>query len=152
MLEAGMRNVPLTIYLVEQVLMGMRGRMKKLNLYVPNANIGDWTEQFAGQRVQVIRRDASGHGDLQFGTEVITSSDGSLAALLGASPGASTAVDIMLQVVRTCFKERIQKDGWEDKLREMLPSYGFGLEENIQHFNEHRSKTAETLKIPFTAI
>lgn len=152
MLEAGMRNVPLTIYLVEQVLMGMKGRMKKFNLYVPNANASDWEERFAGQRVQVIRRDASGRGDLQFGTEVITSSDGSLAALLGASPGASTAVDIMLQVVRTCFKDKMQNGGWEEKLREMLPSYGFSLEENIKHFNEHRSKTAETLKIPFVAI
>ncbi len=152
MLEAGMRNTSLTLYLIKQVLMGKRGRMKKLDQYVPNANIDDWTEQFAGQRVQVIRRDASGHGDLQFGTEVITSSDGTLAALLGASPGASTAVDIMLQVVRTCFKERFQKDDWEGKLREMLPSYGFELEEHIKHFNDNRSKTAETLKIPFVAI
>ncbi len=96
MIQAGIDNVPLTIYLIKQILSTDRMRMRKLEVFFPAAQFPDWNAQFAGQRVQVIKKDKNGRGSLQFGTEVITSSDGSLAALLGASPGASTVVDIIL--------------------------------------------------------
>lgn len=152
MIQAGLDNIPLTIYLIKQVMLSLEGRIKKLKVYMPEAKADDWRIQRAGQRVQVIRRNAHGRGSLQFGTEVIHSKDGSIAALLGASPGASTTVDIMLQVVHLCFREEVEKGNWDEKLREMIPSYGRNLEENITHFNEVRSKTAETLKIPFEPI
>ncbi|RAX58402.1 malate dehydrogenase (quinone) [Helicobacter monodelphidis] len=151
MLQAGIDNVPLTIYLIKQVLMSQDGRMKKLDVYMPSAQKSDWEGKFAGQRVQVIKRNAQGRGSLQFGTEVITSSDGSLAALLGASPGASTTVEIMLEVIERCFSKEYTQN-WKEKLQEMIPSYEHTLEEDIAHFNEYRSKTAEVLKIPFVAI
>lgn len=152
MLQAGMDNVPLTIYLIKQILMLNRQRMKKLKVFMPSANIDDWSAMFAGQRVQIIKKDAKGRGSLQFGTEVITSSDGSLAALLGASPGASTVVNIMLQVLERCFAKEMNSNTWQDKLIQMVPSYKRSLDENIAHFNECRSKTAETLQMPFCKI
>ncbi|WP_276940943.1 malate dehydrogenase (quinone) [Helicobacter japonicus] len=152
MLQAGIDNVPLTIYLIKQILMTDRQRMKKLNMFIPNAEFEDWKAMFAGQRVQIIKKDAQGRGSLQFGTEVVTSQDGSLAALLGASPGASTVVNIMLQVLERCFGDKMNSNDWRDKLSQMVPSYKCSLEDNITHFNERRSKTAQTLQMPFCAI
>lgn len=152
MFQAGIDNVPLTIYLIKQILMSNKQRMRKLHVFFPDAKLEDWEALFAGQRVQIIKKDSKGRGSLQFGTEVITSSDGSLAALLGASPGASTAVDIMLQVLERCFGEEMKSSEWKDKLAEMIPSYKRPLEEKITHFNEWRSKTAQILKMPFCAI
>lgn len=107
MIQAGIDNVPLTIYLIKQILLTNGRRMRKLNVFIPSAKLDDWKAKFAGQRVQIIKKDAQGRGSLQFGTEVITSSDGSLAALLGASPGASTTVNIMVQVLKRCFKDEM---------------------------------------------
>ncbi len=152
MLQAGIDNIPLTIYLIKQVLLSLEGRMGKLKVFMPNSQTSDWQTMVAGQRVQVIKRNKQGRGALQFGTEVITSSDGSLAALLGASPGASTTVDIMLSVIHSCFKKEYDAQHWKDKLKDMIPSYGNTLEENIASFNETRSKTAKILQIPFLPI
>ncbi|WP_300451612.1 malate dehydrogenase (quinone) [uncultured Helicobacter sp.] len=152
MVQAGIDNMPLTIYLIKQILMSNKQRMRKLNVFMPAAELKDWKAMFAGQRVQIIKKDAKGRGSLQFGTEVITSSDGSLAALLGASPGASTVVDIMLQVLERCFDTEMQSNEWKDKLIQMVPSYKRSLEENITHFNECRSQTAQVLQMPFCAI
>ena len=104
----------------------------------------------AGVRVQIIKKDANNRGFLQFGTEVIVSQDGSLAALLGASPGASTSVNILLEVLEKCFKDEVV--GAREKLKEMIPSYQNTLEQNIANFNEIRSKTAELLGLPFESI
>ncbi|RDU59948.1 malate dehydrogenase (quinone) [Helicobacter marmotae] len=152
MLQAGIDNVPLTIYLIKQILMSNNQRMDKLRVFIPNAELKDWEAKFAGQRVQIIKKDAKGRGSLQFGTEVITSHDGSLAALLGASPGASTVVDIMLQVLERCFGQNMASDEWKAKLAQMVPSYKRTLEENIAHFNQCRLKTAQTLQMPFHSI
>ncbi|MCH5313511.1 MAG: malate dehydrogenase (quinone) [Helicobacter sp.] len=152
MIQAGLDNVPLTIYLIKQILMFHSQRVDKLNMFIPAAKFRDWQPVFAGQRVQIIKKDANGRGSLQFGTEVIASQDGSLAALLGASPGASTAVNIMLQVLERCFSDKMNSNDWRDKLAQMVPSYKRSLEENITHFNECRSKTAQTLKMPFRPI
>ena len=98
----------------------------------------------AGQRVQVIKdTEAGGKGTLQFGTEVISAADGSIAALLGASPGASTAVHVMLEVMKKCFPQHIKE--WEPKIKEMIPSYGVSLVENPELFEEIHTSTAYAL-------
>jgi len=98
----------------------------------------------AGQRVQIIKNTAEGgKGTLQFGTEVISAADGSIAALLGASPGASTAVAIMLEVIRRCFPNELKK--WEPKIRDMIPSYGMSLEKNPDLNEEILTSTARIL-------
>ncbi|MEH7582173.1 malate dehydrogenase (quinone), partial [Priestia megaterium] len=121
MLAAGVKEMGLTKYLIQQVLLSNEKRMEELREFIPNAKSEDWDIVVAGQRVQVIKdTEAGGKGTLQFGTEVVSSADGSVAALLGASPGASTAVHVMLEVLEKCFPEHMKK--WESKIKEMIPS------------------------------
>lgn len=144
MLAAGAKQMPLTKYLIQQVMQSKEQRMKELREFIPNANVKDWDLVVAGQRVQVIKdTETTGRGTLQFGTEVITSADGSIAALLGASPGASTAVHVMLEVIAKCFPERLNE--WEAKIREMIPSYGMSLVENEELLQEVHTTTANML-------
>ncbi|WP_308215714.1 malate:quinone oxidoreductase [Streptococcus agalactiae] len=102
--------------------------------FIPNAKSDEWNVVVAGQRVQVIKDTESGKGTLQFGTEVVSASDGSVAALLGASPGASTAVHVMLEVLERCFPE--QMFTWQSKIKEMIPSYGVSLVDHQRSFHE----------------
>ncbi|KAA9004745.1 malate dehydrogenase (quinone) [Paenibacillus spiritus] len=143
MLAAGAKNMGLTKYLIGQVLLSKEQRMEALREFVPNAKSDDWRLVVAGQRVQIIKDTAQGKGTLQFGTEVISAADGSIAALLGASPGASTAVYVMLEVLRRCFPERMEV--WEPKLREMIPAYGISLLEHPELLREMQAATAHSL-------
>ena len=147
MLSAGWHNLPLTKYLVEQVMQSEEDRIEALKDYFPNGRLEDWELLEAGQRVQVIKKDEKEGGVLEFGTEVITTADGSLACLLGASPGASTSLAIMLQVLPKCFPEQMQSEPWLDKLKKMIPSYGQSLNENPALCQAVIEKTSKTLKL-----
>lgn len=127
MLKAGWDNRALTQYLIEQVRLTPEERLEELRAFVPEASAADWELALAGQRVQVIKRDEEHGGVLEFGTEVVSASDGSLAALLGASPGASTAVSIMLDLVHRCMTHRTESPAWQERLLRMVPSYGASL-------------------------
>ena len=94
--------------------------------------------------------DAKSTGKLQFGTEVVTAADGSLAAVLGASPGASTSVSIMLGVLERAFKSHLA--GWTEKIREMIPSYGRSISNDAELCRSIRADTAAALRIVDTAI
>lgn len=142
MLSAGAQNIPLTRYLIDQVRQDKKDKMETLREYFPNAKSEDWDQKTAGQRVQVIKKSGRG-GILQFGTEVVSNKDGSLAGLLGASPGASTAVAIMIELLEKCFPEKYENE-WKAKLEEMIPSYGkTALDE--AYYNQSRKHTAEVL-------
>ncbi|MBM7571931.1 malate:quinone oxidoreductase [Aquibacillus albus] len=144
MLAAGAKNMSLTKYLIQQVMLSKEQRMEELREFIPNAKSEDWDLVVAGQRVQVIKdTEDGGKGTLQFGTEVVSAADGSIAALLGASPGASTAVNVMLEVITKCFPDHIKE--WEPKIKEMIPSYGVSLMENPDLLQEIHASTAETL-------
>jgi malate dehydrogenase (quinone) len=144
MLAAGVKEMSLTKYLIQQVMLSKEQRMEELREFIPNAKSEDWDLVVAGQRVQVIKdTEAGGKGTLQFGTEVITAADGSIAALLGASPGASTAVHVMLEVIKKCFPQHMNK--WEPKIKEMIPSFGMSLMENPELLHEIHTSTAKTL-------
>lgn len=147
MLSAGFHNIPLTKYLIEQVAQSPEERINALHEYVPSAISEDWELEVAGQRVQVIKKDENGEGIIEFGTEVIAEADGSLAALLGASPGASTAVSIMLGLIERCFKDKIKSSEWQQKLKEMIPSYGQTLNDKPEFSDAIRKSTAEALKL-----
>ena len=147
MLSAGVHNLPLTKYLVEQVLQSPEERLEALRDFVPEAQLEDWKLEVAGQRVQVIKKDEEQGGVLEFGTEVVSAADGSLAALLGASPGASTAVSIMLDLLKRCFGERVASPAWQDKLKQMIPSYGQSLSDNPQLCDQIRAYTSEALEL-----
>lgn len=150
MLQAGLDNIPLTVYLIRQIFLGKKGRMDKLEFYMPSAKQEDWELKVAGQRVQIIKKNAQGRGFLEFGTEVVVSADRTLAAVLGASPGASISVSVILELLEKCFATEIAQ--YSDKLKEMIPSYKNTLEQNIAAFNTQRSKTAQALQMPFTEI
>ncbi|MFE6796321.1 malate:quinone oxidoreductase [Paenibacillus chitinolyticus] len=144
MLAAGVKEMALTKYLIQQVLLSNEKRVEELREFIPNAKGEDWDIVVAGQRVQVIKdTEAGGKGTLQFGTEVITAADGSIAALLGASPGASTAVHVMLEILARCFPQHMKE--WEPKIKEMIPSYGVSLLNNPELFQEILTSTAQTL-------
>ncbi|WP_409368900.1 malate:quinone oxidoreductase [Lysinibacillus sp. 38-6] len=144
LLAAGVKEMSLTKYLIQQLLLSKDQRMEELREFIPTAKSDDWDIVVAGQRVQVIKdTEAGGKGTLQFGTEVVSAADGSIAALLGASPGASTAVHVMLEVIKKCFPQQTKE--WEPKLKEMIPSYGISLLQNPELLEEVHASTAEAL-------
>ncbi len=147
MLSAGMHNISLTKYLVEQVFQSPEDRFEALQAYYPEARMEDWELTIAGQRVQIIKKDKEEGGVLKFGTEIVSNKDKNLAALLGASPGASTAVSIMLDVLDVCFAEQMKSKEWTDKLVKMIPSFGQSLIEDAKLCRKIRAQTTEVLKL-----
>ncbi|MFC4807794.1 malate:quinone oxidoreductase [Paenibacillus sp. GCM10023250] len=143
MLAAGAKNMGLTKYLIQQVMLSKEKRMEDLRQFVPNAKSEDWDLLVAGQRVQVIKDTENGRGTLQFGTEVINNADGSIAALLGASPGASTAVSVMLELMKKCFPQDMKT--WEPKIKEMIPSYGLSLVKHPELIQDIHASTSRAL-------
>ena len=146
-MSVGLHNIPLTKYLIEQVRQSPEDRLNALKKFVPTAKLEDWKLEEAGQRVQVIKKDHDHGGVLEFGTEIVNSADGSIAALLGASPGASTAVAIMLDLLKRCFKDQVNTPEWQTKLKEMIPSYGQSLANNAELLNFVREKSSAALQL-----
>ncbi len=147
MISAGIHNITLTKYLIQQVLQSQNDRIDALKEYFPNAKSEDWELLQAGQRVQVIKKDEKEGGVLEFGTEVITTQDGTMAALLGASPGASTAVYAMIDLMERCFIDEMETDDWKNKLKEMIPSFGQNLNENPELCKAVRRNCSKILKL-----
>lgn len=145
MLGAGIDNVDLTRYLVGQALMSPEARLAILRRFCPHAAGEDWTLEVAGQRVQIIQSDGRGGGILKFGTEVVTGAGGSVAALLGASPGASTAVAIMIDLLSRCFPERFASAAWQSRLRALIPSFGRRLHVDAALCHAARAYSQERL-------
>ncbi|WP_255700573.1 malate:quinone oxidoreductase [Dyadobacter sp. CY343] len=146
MLAAGIHNIPLTKYLIDQVRQSPEDRVEALRDYLPDAKLEDWDLLKAGQRVQVIKKDEKEGGVLEFGTEMVTAADGSLAALLGASPGASTSVSIMLELIARCFPEAKSAE-WQNEFKKMIPSYGQSLAKNEELAAKTRAWTTDVLHL-----
>jgi malate dehydrogenase (quinone) len=145
MIAAGASNLALVRYLVGQLIARPSTKFDALREFFPDGDPKDWYKITAGQRVQVIKKDAKKGGVLQFGTEVVAAADGSIAGLLGASPGASTAVPIMLGLVEKCFPESMK--AWRPKLVAMVPSFGTQLSDNPTLARKTISATAAELQI-----
>lgn len=123
LLKVGISNLPLVGYLIQQGLQSMNTRLKELRNFYPDAKAEDWKLIDAGIRVQAIKKEDGDAGIVHFGTEVVTSEDRSISALLGASPGASVCVNIVLEVARKCFGELFAREEVQKKLSEMIPTY-----------------------------
>ncbi|GEM67741.1 putative malate:quinone oxidoreductase [Sphingobacterium mizutaii NBRC 14946 = DSM 11724] len=147
MLSAGLDNLPLTKYLITEVMKKPQDKLDSLKQFMPTAKLEDWEIEKAGQRVQVIKKDPKHGGILEFGTEVVSSADGSIAALLGASPGASTSVAIMINLLKRCFPDRAKSDSYRKKLREMIPSWGKKLNDDAELCQSTRNRTSAILQI-----
>jgi len=146
-ISAGINNISLTKYLIEQVMQSPEEKFEALVKYYPEAKFEDWELITAGQRVQIIKKDKEEGGKLQFGTEIVSSADKTLAALLGASPGASTAVSIMLNMLEKCFPEEMKSQEWKTKLTEMIPSYGSSLITDGELCKKTRAYSTDVLKL-----
>ncbi|WP_028469960.1 malate dehydrogenase (quinone) [Neptunomonas japonica] len=147
MLSVGKNNMDLTRYLISEAMQSHEERVDSLRNFYPEAKNDDWELAEAGQRVQIIKKDEEKGGKLEFGTEVIASADHTLAALLGASPGASTAVNTMIDIVGRCFPERMATPEWQSKMKEMVPSYGESLPDNPELLKSVRQYTLSTLEL-----
>lgn len=147
LLAVGKSSLALEEYLVGQVLESSEQRFAALREFYPNAKEDDWKVEVAGQRVQIIKKDPVHGGILEFGTELVSASDGSIVAMLGASPGASTAVWIMLEVIKRCFPDRLRSGGWTEGLKKMIPSYGQSLIDDPALTQRLRAETAAVLNI-----
>lgn len=147
MVHVGLDEFGLVQYLVGEVLMDQEDRVEALRAYYPDAVAEDWVFLQAGQRVQIINRDQSGRGDLEFGTEMVVSDDRTIAALLGASPGGSTAPSIMIDALEEIFPERFASPEWQSRIRELVPSYGTLLNGDPRALAESWASTSEILRL-----
>lgn len=143
-------ELPLTLYLIRQALQSNVGKIETLRNFVPSAQEEDWELVAAGQRVQTMKSTPRKRGVLEFGTEVVSAQDGSLAGLLGASPGASTAVSIMLDVMERCFPAEFP--AWQARLRDLIPSVGTALAENTALLEEIQASTDRTLQLKSAVV
>jgi malate dehydrogenase (quinone) len=147
LLSVARDNFDLTEYLIGQLLQSESHRLAALDEYFPNAKPEDWRLQVAGQRVQIIKPDAKRGGLLEFGTELVGAADHSLVALLGASPGASTAAFIAVSALEKSFPGELTASAWLPKLKEIIPSYGISLIEDAELCQSVRAETAQVLKV-----
>lgn len=147
MLSVSKSNMDLTRYLIGEVFQSHSDRVDALRNFFPDAREGDWHLQDAGQRVQIIKKAKDGGGKLEFGTEIVAAKDGTLAALLGASPGASTAANAMLDVLQHCFPEKMKTPEWQARMKILVPSYGQSLVEDEELLLSVRERTLTTLKL-----
>lgn len=145
MLAVARDNFDLMKYLIGELLASKKKKLAALREFMPTAKAEDWYLITAGQRVQVMKKDAKRGGILQFGTEMVTSADGTIAGLLGASPGASTAVPIMIDLIERCFVE--QYPGWKNKLDKLIPSLGTKLNEDKKASEKSLEATATILEL-----
>ncbi|MGU3523553.1 malate dehydrogenase (quinone) [Enterobacteriaceae bacterium C23F] len=149
MINVGLDNFDLVKYLVGQVIQKDKDRLAALKEYYPMAKKADWRLWQAGQRVQIIKRDADKGGVLRLGTEVVSDDEGTVAALLGASPGASTAAPIMLHLLEQVFKEKVKSAAWQEKLRAVVPTYGSRLSGDPQAIERTLAYTSEVLGLRY---
>ncbi len=147
MLAVARDNLDLTRYLINEAMRSHKERVDALRTFYADAKEGDWVLASAGQRVQIIKNCDQKGGKLEFGTEIVTSKDGTLATLLGASPGASTSVQAMVEVIERCFSARMKGDEWKQQLKAMIPSYGESLDKNVALLHQLRKRTHSTLRM-----
>ncbi len=147
MLKVGRQHTDLTRYLITEAMKTHTSKISVLRQFYPQAIKADWRLEHAGKRVQIIKKCDEKGGKLEFGTEIVAAKDGSIAALLGASPGASVAVQAMLDVLERCFGAQLQSADWQEKMRALIPSYKLSLIDNPALLQTVRQRTLKTLKL-----
>jgi len=147
LLRAGARNLPLVKYLIAQGLQSLEDRMAAVREFYPNAQPAQWRLVQAGIRVQTIRKENC--GAITFGTEVFSSADRSLAALLGASPGASVSVNIALEVIQTCLPHLLASSEGRERMRQMILTFDQDLKQpgSAALFEKTTREAAERLQL-----
>nr|MBZ4200556.1 malate dehydrogenase (quinone) [Methylotenera sp.] len=147
MLKVGKQHTDLTRYLILEAMKTHTSKISVLRQFYPDAIKADWRLENAGKRVQIIKKCDEKGGKLEFGTEIVAAKDGTIAALLGASPGASVAVQAMLDVLEQCFSQQLSSTDWQNKIRSLIPSYKLSLMEDKELLKAVRQRTLKTLKL-----
>ena len=147
MLKVGRHNTDLTRYLIAEALQTHSARIATLQQFYPLAKKADWHLENAGKRVQIIKKCDDKGGKLEFGTEIVASQDGTIATLLGASPGASVAVQAMIDVIECCFATQMKSNDWQNKMKAIVPSYGKSLIDDADLLKQVRERTLKTLNL-----
>ena len=147
MLKVGRHNTDLTRYLIGEALQTHSARIATLQQFYPLAKKADWHLENAGKRVQIIKKCDDKGGKLEFGTEIVASQDGTIATLLGASPGASVAVQAMIDVIERCFAMQMKSNDWQNKMKRIVPSYGKSLIDDADLLKQVRERTLKTLNL-----
>ena len=147
MIIAGLKNIDLSIYLVKQLMLSKKDRMMILKEYYPEAKTEDFEYMHAGQRVQIIKQDPTKGAILQFGTELVFSKDNTLVTLLGASPGASVSVKVVLDILTKSFHKEISSPSWKKTIQKMIPSYGKDLSRHPDLFKKVRKRAKDFLQL-----
>jgi malate dehydrogenase (quinone) len=145
LVDVALHSFKLEEYLADQLVQTPHDKFETLQAFYPLAKREDWKEAVAGMRVQIIKPDGHGGGTLQFGTELVAAEDKSIVALLGASPGASTAAFIAIRLLETCFADRLTEGGWLPKLKQIIPTYGIDLKTDAEACRRTRADTAPVL-------
>lgn len=149
LVKIGLSNLDLVRYLVQQGTQSMKDRLEVLHVFYPSAKIEDWRLVDAGIRVQAIKKTDGEAGIVHYGTEVVTNEDRSISALLGASPGASVCVHIVVEVIEKCFPQLVQSEAGAAQLKAMIPSWGVDIKqpENADFYREHAAAASRTLDL-----
>jgi len=147
LLGAGRHNMDLTRYLIGEALQKHSSRVTTLREFYPLAADADWHLESAGKRVQIIKQCDEKGGKLEFGTEIVAAKDGSIAGLLGASPGASVSVQAMINVIERCFSDKIKTEQWHSRIKALIPSYGESLIDDSQLLAQVRNRTLQVLDL-----
>ncbi len=147
MTQVGLKSFDLIKYLVGELIQSNEDRMNALREFFPSAKSEDWTLWQAGQRVQIIKKVPGKGGELHLGSELVHAEDGSLTALLGASPGASVSAAVMLELLERCFSEQMATDKWQQKIKQMIPSHGLQLNEHPEMNQKILLNTSKVLNL-----
>ena len=147
LLGAGRHNMDLTRYLIGEALQKHSSRVTTLREFYPLATDADWHLESAGKRVQIIKQCDEKGGKLEFGTEIVAAKDGSIAGLLGASPGASVSVQAMINVIERCFSDKIKTEQWHSRIKALIPSYGESLIDDSELLAQVRNRTLQVLNL-----
>lgn len=145
MLAVARDNMDLTRYLIKEVMQSMDERLETLRGFYPQAKAEDWRLEIAGQRVQIIKKDPKRGGKLEFGTEIVAAQDGTIAALLGASPGASVSVSAMLDLIKRCFPDRLQSEQWKSRLKDIFPASADDLKKDAELYRSIQASSHKRL-------
>ncbi len=149
LLKIAFSNISLVKYLLQQGTQSMKDRLAVLHVFYPAAKKEDWKLIDAGIRVQAIKKTDGQAGIVHYGTEVITNEDRTISALLGASPGASTSVHIVLEVIQKCLPHLLESPEGKARMKEMIPTFGVDIKlpENAPFFREAAKKALQNLQL-----
>jgi len=145
MAAMGLQNMDLVKYLVTEVFSTKDAQLAALRKFVPDAKPEDWTMVWAGQRIQIVKPDPKVIGKLEFGTEVLSSKDGTIVGLLGASPGASVSPHIAIEVLNKFDTGAENTFNWHIALSQWIPSYGRDINAEPGLYDKVMEKARKTL-------